>query len=55
MSDSRSPRLSRRQAMGLLGMGTGLGLFSALKPAASLLAASPLQAAASSARRVTFE
>jgi len=50
MSDTHATRLSRRQAIGLLGMGTGLGLFSAIRPA-SILAA-PLQA---SAKRVTFE
>ena len=54
MEDSRSPRLSRRQAIGLLGMGAGLGLFSAARPAANLRAASLWQAAGSSTRTVTF-
>ena len=54
MDDSHSPRLSRRQAIALLGAGAGLGLLSAAEPAASLLAASPWQAAASSVSKVTF-
>src|SRR6266851_6839910 len=54
MEDSRSPRLSRRQAISLLGTGAGLGLFSAARPVASLLAASPWQAAGSRTKKVTF-
>src|SRR4029077_20293747 len=55
MEDSRSRRLSRRQAIGLLGAGAGFGLFSAGRPAANLRAASLLaQAAGSRTRRVTF-
>jgi predicted metal-dependent phosphotriesterase family hydrolase len=54
MHDSRSPRLNRRQAIVLLGTGAGLGLFSAARPVASLLAASPWQVAGSRVKKVTF-
>jgi predicted metal-dependent phosphotriesterase family hydrolase len=50
---SRSARLSRREAVRLLGVGAGLGLFSATRPVTSLWAASS-QAAASGASKVTF-
>jgi len=43
--------MNRRQAIGLIGAGAGLGLFSAVRPAANLLAA-PLQAGG--AKPVTF-
>jgi phosphotriesterase-related protein len=53
MEHSRARRLSRRQAVRLLGVGAGLGLFSTPKPAASVLAAS-WQGRASGAHNVTF-
>lgn len=53
MNDSSSARMSRRLAIRLLGVGSGLGLFSAARPATNLLAV-PWQAAASGARKVTF-
>jgi phosphotriesterase-related protein len=53
MEDSRCARVSRRQAIGLLGAGAGLGLLAAARPAVDLLAA-PWQAAGSGARNVTF-
>ena len=53
MEDSRAPRMSRRRAVTLLGVGAGFGFFSAAKPAARLLAA-PWQAAAAGTRKVTF-
>ena len=53
IKDSRSARMSRRQAIRLLSIGSGVGLFSAARPATSLLAI-PWQAAASGARKVTF-
>jgi len=49
----RFQRMSRRQAVTLLGVGAGLGFFSAARPAARLLAA-PWQAAASGTKPVTF-
>jgi phosphotriesterase-related protein len=53
MEDSRRALVNRRQAIGLLGAGAGLGLLAAARPAVELLAASG-QAAGSSARNVTF-
>jgi predicted metal-dependent phosphotriesterase family hydrolase len=50
---SGAARLSRRQALRLLGVGGGLALFSAARPAARLLPAS-WQAGSSTARKVTF-
>src|ERR1700674_2975059 len=52
MRDSGSARLSRRRALSLLGFGTGIGLLSAARPVASLLA-EPFQAT-SGAKKVTF-
>src|SRR4051794_5878380 len=52
MADSPSGRLNRRQAIGLLGVGAGVCLFSASGGGVSLLAA-PWQAAAG-AKKVTF-
>ena len=51
MADSRSARMSRRQAISLLGAGAGIGLFSTVRPGAMPLAA-PLQAGG--AKAVTF-
>jgi hypothetical protein len=53
MKDSRSARMSRRQAVRLLGVGAGLGLFSAARPASSPRAVA-WQSAASDARKLTF-
>ena len=53
MEDSRRALVNRRQAIGLLGAGAGLGLLAAARPAVELLAATG-QAAGSSARSVTF-
>src|SRR6516162_9407782 len=47
-------RLTRRKAIGLLGMGTGVGLLSRAEPFAGLLAASPQQAVKSSTGKATF-
>lgn len=52
MEDSRPPRLDRRRAVTLLGVGAGFGFLSAGRPAASLLAAA-WQAPAPD-RKVTF-
>src|SRR5437773_5842563 len=51
MADSRSARMSRRQAISLLGAGAGIGLVSTVRPVAMPLAA-PLQAGG--AKAVTF-
>ena len=53
MEDSRSAQMSRRQAVTLLGVGAGFGLFSAARPGASLLAAA-WQTAASGTKPPTF-
>src|SRR2546422_5307401 len=45
MKDSRSTRLSRREAINLLGVGAGLGLVTALRQEAGLAAASGQPAA----------
>lgn len=52
MEDSHSASLSRRQALGLLGVGAGIGLFASARQGATLLAA-PWQVAAE-AKKVTF-
>ena len=51
--DSRAAGLSRREAIGLLGVGAGLGLLTTLREEAGLLAA-PYQAAAARAQAATF-
>lgn len=53
MKDSRGAGLTRRQAIAFLGVGAGLGLYSAVRPTAHLLA-EPWQGAASGAGKVTF-
>ena len=52
IKNSRSTRLSRREAINLLGMGAGLGLISTLRGGGGLLAA-PLQQTGA-ASKVTF-
>ncbi len=46
MADSRSARMSRRQAISLLGAGAGIGLFSTVRPGAMLQYVSPSAVAA---------